>query len=71
MQSGDGTEAVSAVPTPDTGRQPGSQLQWGTWDSAQSPCEVGGQVQALLKATKLEKVEKTTSNCCLEQGLFS
>ena len=46
-------------------------LSSNTWDSAQSPCEVGGQVQALLKATKLEKVEKTTSNCCLEQGLFS
>lgn len=50
MQSGDGTETVYAVPAlRRKQRQPGVQLPWDTQNSAQSPCEVEDQGQALLK----------------------
>lgn len=73
MQSGDGTEAGSAVPASDSGRSNLELSSSGIPGSAHnSPCEAGDQGQALLKKKKpikLETVEKTTSNCCLEQGL--
>lgn len=54
MQSGDGTETVYAVPAlRRKQRQPGVQLPWDTQNSAQSPCEVEDQGQALLKRKHL------------------
>lgn len=71
MQSGDGTEAVDAVPAPRCRqRQPGVQLQWDTQNSAQFQSEVADEGQALLKTIDLEEAENTTSNCCMGQVLI-
>lgn len=59
MQSGDGTEAVYAVPAlRRRQKQPGVQLPWDTQNSAQSPCEVEDQGQSLLKNHRMREGRK-------------